>query len=242
MRGPGRRRAAALVVALALAASGCADQRERAGWDSPAAVAGALSGLERPRLPEVEPRTTALDATSRVAITVPRVYRVRLDGSVAGGAAGGGLTTEFSVGGWLLLVAPYPTGGPATTDLNVVDLGLVTDTSPLEARPGALWFGSHTSVMRQLDLGGVTPNAGPVDLVEQTADGDVLVTEVVPGLAAANALNLFAVDEGGTLGAVGAGAVTLRLDPHAAAVTGRVELVDAATGATYAAELFGTSG
>lgn len=230
-----RPRLAALGAALVLVPSGCASDRSLDAWDSPQSLRGALVATGPVRTPEVEPRTTALDASSRVAITVPQVYRVRLDGTVGAD----GLTTDFSVGGWLLAVAPYPSTGPAVNDVNVVDLGLVTDTSPLEARPGAVWFGTHTSVMAQLDLGGVTPNAGPVDLVEETADGDLLAVRVLPELAAANPLNLFAVDAGGALGAVREGALQLRFSADATTLVGQLDVVDPASGATYHAELSG---
>lgn len=224
---------AVLAVALLLTGCGGADRPAREGW-----AGSAASAPEPLRAPPETPVTRALDGTSRVAITTPRVYRVQLRGEVGRD----GFRTGVAVGAWLVVLAPYASApGPAVNDTNVVDLGLSTDTSPLDGRPGALWFGTHTSVMADLDLGGVTPNAGPVDLVSETADGDLLVVEVLPQLAALNALNLFSVDQGGALGAVGSGTVKLRFDAEASAVTGRVDLVDPASGATYSAELRGTA-
>lgn len=230
------RRLGPALLGMALALSGCGGAGVAAdGWSAGASLGGA-EPLHPPEV--VEPLTKALDGTSRVSITVPRVYRVHLRGQVGRD----GLSTDVAVGAWLLVITPYAAApGPTVNDTNVVDLGLVTDTSPIEGRPGALWFGTHTSVMGDLDLGGVTPNAGPVDLVTQSVDADRLVAEVVPTLAPLNPLNLFDVDEGGVLGAVGEGAVQLWFDEDASAVSGRIDFADPASGATYTAELSGSA-
>ena len=221
-----------LAAALLATLAGCGD-RPVEEWP-----AQSVSGVGRLQAPEVAPETFALDGTSRVSVTVPRVYRVRLDGEVSRN----GLTTPIAVGGWLLVVTPYAAATqPVPNDENVVDVGLVTDTSPLDGRPGALWFGTHTSVMGDLDLGGVTPNAGPVDVVTQAADGDLLVAQVIPELAGANPLNLFDVDEGGPLGPVREGSLQLRFDADATALTGRIDFADPASGAAYHADLTGSA-
>jgi hypothetical protein len=225
---------AVLGAALLLLASGCGD-RQLDGWTSQQSVRGALADADPIAPPAVESRTSALDATSQVAITVPRVYRVVLEGQVGRD----GLNTDLAVGGWLLVVSPYAATGPAANDVNVVDIGLRTDTSPLDGQPGALWFGTHTSVMGDMDLGGVTPNAGPVDLVNEAVDGDLLVAQVITELAPTNPLNLFDVDEGGVLGSVLAGTVQLRFDADASQVVGRIDFIDPASGAEYYADLSG---
>ena len=93
--------------------------------------------------------------------------------------------------------------------------------------------------MGDMDLGGVTPNAGPVDLVDEAVDGDLLVAQVVTELAPTNPLNLFEVDEGGVLGSVVAGTVQLRFDADASQVVGRIDFADPASGAEYHADLTG---
>jgi len=215
--------------------AGCGGQ-ELDGWTSPQSVSGALEQTDPIRPPDVAPLTKELDASSGVSVTVPEVYRVQLTGEVGRD----GFTEPVAVGGWLLVTAPYDADGTSGNDVNVVDLGLRTDTSPLDARPGALWFGSHTSVMSEMDLGGVTPNAGPLDIVTETVDGDLLVAAVIPELAPVNTLNLFDVDAGGQLGAVGEGTVQLRFSADGSAVVGQVDLVDPVTGAEYHADLVST--
>jgi hypothetical protein len=162
-----------------------------------------------------------------VSVTVPEVYRVELTGEVGRD----GFTEQVAVGGWLLVVAPYDGQGASGNDVNIVDFGLRTDTEPLDAMPGALWFGAHTAVMAEMDLGGGTPNAGPLDLVAETVDGDLLVAEVISQLAPVNTLNLFDVDTGGQLGAMGAGTVQLGSRRTGTALVGRVDLLDPVTGA-----------
>lgn len=225
----------AVVVASVLVASGCGGQ-ELDGWTSPRSVSAAMADTDPIEPPDLEPLTKALDASSRVTVTVPARYRVVLTGQVVRD----GHTQQVSVGGWLLVTAPYDAAGASGNDVNAVDLGLRTDTSPLDAMPGALWFGSHTSVMAELDLGGVPAGSGPLDLVTETADGDLLVVEVVPRLAPANPLSLFGVDADGQPGAVRAGTVQLRFAPDASALVGRVDLGDPGTGAAYHADLVGT--
>ena len=98
-----------------------------------------------------------------------------------------------------------------------------------------------------MDLGGVTPNSGPVDLVTQTAATDTLVVEVITQLAPVNTLNLFTADTAAGTSAgtdlepdhVLAGTVQLRFSPDAASVTGRLDLTDPTTGAAYGADLTG---
>jgi hypothetical protein len=227
--------AALLAAALLMSVAGCGGQ-ELDGWTSQQSVSAALERTDPIRPPDVAPLTKALDASSRVSVTVPEVYRVELTGEVGRD----GFTEQVAVGGWLLVVAPYDAEGASGNDVNVVDFGLRTDTEPLDAVPGALWFGSHTAVMAEMDLGGVTPNAGPLDIVTETVDGDLLVVEVIPQLAPVNTLNLFDVDTGGQLGAVGACTVLLRFSPDGSALVGRVDLVDPVTGAEYHADLVGT--
>lgn len=223
---------AVLGVALLLFAAGCGDQ-QLDGW----AGGQSISGPDPIRAPEVAPLTKALDASSQVAVTLPTVYRVQLSGQVGRN----GLTRDVRVGGWLLVTAPYDAAPVGANDTNVVDVGLRTDTSPLDGLAGALWFGTHTSVMGDMDLGGVTPNAGPVDVVTETVDGSLLVAQVITALAPANTLNLFEVDEGGVLAAVLAGTVQLRFSPDGSRLTGRIDLSDPVTGAEYHADLEGSS-
>jgi hypothetical protein len=223
---------AVLAAALLLLAGGCGDQQLE-GW----AGGQSISGTDPIRPPEGAPLTKALDATSQVSVTLPTVYRVQLSGQVGRG----GMSGDVHVGGWLIVTAPYDAAQVGFNDTNVLDFGLRTDTSPLDGLPGALWFGTHTSVMGEMDLGGVTPNAGPVDVVTQVVDGSLLVAEVITELAPANTLNLFDVDEGSELAAVRSGAVQLRFSPDGSQLTGRIDLVDSVSGADYHAELEGSS-
>ena len=148
------RRGTATVLAtlLLVTAAGC-DGDARESWTGQASVARAAGDADPPATRGLAAQEVALDASSRVEMTLPAAYRVEIAGEVSEG----GRTIPFDVGGWVLVTTPYDAVGSSTNDINVVDIGVKTDTSPLEGHSGALWFGTNTSIMRDLDLG-VVPN------------------------------------------------------------------------------------
>ena len=216
--------ASVLGALLLVAATGCGDA-DRESWTGQASVARAAGVADPPATRGLASKEIALDASSRVEMAVPATYRVEIEGEVSEGSR----TVPFHVGGWVLVTAPYDAVGSTNNDINVVDIGIKTDTSPVDGRSGALWFGTNTSIMGDLDLG-VVPNGAAIDVVSQRVDADVVYADVIVELSRLNTLNLYNVDtaDEGTGGAqldnVLVGTVSLRFAPDGSAIAGRIDL------------------
>ncbi len=213
-----------LGAALLVLATGCGDDKLDS-WTGPASIARAAGDTDPPTTHGVAPLAMALDASSRVELSVPAAYRVEIQGEVSEGSR----TVPFEVGGWVLVTAPYDAIGGSNNDINVVDIGVKTDTSPLVGISGALWFGTNTSIMADLNLG-VIPNAASVDIVSERVEEDVLYADVIMELSPINTLNLYNVDTadangaGAQLNNILVGTVSIRFAPDGSAIAGRIDV------------------
>jgi hypothetical protein len=211
-----------LVAVLLVAATGCGGD-DPDSWTGQESIARAVGDTAPPSMRELASKEMTLDASSRVEMTVPAAYRVEIAGEVSED----GRTVPFDVGGWVLVSAPYDAVGSGTNDVNVVDIGVKTDTSPLEGHSGALWFGTNTSIMRDLDLG-VVPNGASVDVVSERVEADVVYADVILELSGINTLNLFNVDpadgNGAELDSILVGTVSLRFADDGSAIAGRIDV------------------
>jgi len=229
--------ATGLAAWLLVAATGCGDNDHDA-WTGQASVARAVGDTDPPSTRGLASKEMALDSSSRVEMAVPAAYRVEIAGEVSAD----GRTVPFDVGGWVLVAAPYDAVGSVNNDVNVVDIGVKTDTSPLEGHSGALWFGTNTSIMRDLDLG-VVPNGASVDVVSERVEADVVYADVILELSGINTLNLYnvdAVDESGgvLLDSILVGTVSLRFADDGSAIAGRIDVggTSGAGGSTVSSE------
>ncbi len=216
--------ATVLGAALLVLATGCGGD-DLDSWTAPGSISRAAGDTDPPLTPGLAPQAMALDASSRVELTVPAAYRVEIQGEVSEGS----LTIPFEVGGWVLVTAPYDAVGGSNNDVNVIDIGVKTDTSPLVGISGALWFGTNTSIMADLDLG-VIPNGGSVDIVSERVEEDVIYADVIMELSPINTMNLYNVDTadehgaGAQLNNILVGTVSIRFAPDGSAIAGRIDV------------------
>lgn len=216
--------ATVLGAALLVFATGCGGD-DLDSWTGPASIERAAGDTDPPAARGLASQAMALDASSRVELTVPAAYRVEIEGEVSEGSR----TVPFDVGGWVLVTAPYDAIGGSNNDINVVDIGVKSDTSPLEGHSGALWFGTNTSIMSDLDLG-VIPNGASVDIVSERVEEDVVYADVIVELSRINTLNLYNVDTADVNGAgaqinnILVGTISIRFAPDGSAIAGRIDV------------------
>jgi hypothetical protein len=220
-----RRHGAATVLgtALLVLATACGGG-DLDSWSGEASIARAAGGTDPPVTRGFAPQVGVLGA-SQVELTVPAAYRVEIQGEVSEGSK----RIPFDVGGWVLVTAPYDAIGGSNNDVNLIDIGVKTDTSPLVGVSGALWFGTNTSIMGDLDLG-VIPNGGSVDIVSERVEDDVVYADVIMELSPVNTLNLFNVDTadanggGAQINNVLTGTVSIRFAADGSSIAGRVDV------------------
>jgi hypothetical protein len=217
------RAAGVLAAFLLVVATGCGGD-DRDSWTGQASITRAAGDTDPPATRGLGSQAMALDSSSRVELTVPAAYRIEIEGEVSEG----GRTVPVDVGGWVLVTAPYDAVG-ASNDINVVDIGVKTDTSPLDGHSGALWFGTNTSIMGDLDLG-VIPNGASVDIVSERVEADVIYADVIMELSRLNTLNLYNVDtadengSGAQINNILVGTVSIRFAPDGSAIAGRIDV------------------
>jgi hypothetical protein len=210
-----------LGAALMTLTAGCGSS-SLDSWTGAESMTRALAGTHPPSSLALAAKTVPLPADAGVQLTVPAAYRVSVDGQVSEGSK----VISFTVGGWVLVTAPYDDIGASQNDVNLVDIGVKTDTSPIVGVSGALWFGTNTSIMADLDLP-VIVTAADVDIVTERVDGDVVYADVITSLAPINTLNIYDVDSGQAVAQVNnvlTGTVSLRFNADGSAITGRVDL------------------
>jgi hypothetical protein len=217
------RRHAVLVVlgaALVASAAGCGES-ELDAWAGAASLARTADDTDPPLTRDLPTTALALDASSRVELTVPAVYRVMVRGEVSGGSR----AVPFEAGAWVLVTAPYDAIGGSGNDTNIVDIGVKTDPDPSLGVSGALWFGTNTSIMADLGLPAIVSRAD-VDIVTERVDGDVVYADLIQQLAPINTLNIYNVDSGvgAQVNNILVGTVSVRFAPDGSAITGRVDL------------------
>jgi hypothetical protein len=142
----------------------------------------------------------------RAGLALPSVWRVRLDGVVLDDTG----SHPVDQVAWLLVTQPYDQMPSSDNDLNLLDLGLRTDTSPLDGFAGPLWLGTSTNVAT--DLGLPTSGPGPGDLVTVSREGDTVTAEFIEGLVPVDGIGVFAVPGGTSLVVTGSVSVTFSAD------------------------------
>ncbi|MEM9610152.1 MAG: hypothetical protein AAGA99_22215 [Actinomycetota bacterium] len=188
---------------------------------------GAAPGFDEDTSPTPTPGSGTL--------SVPSQYAIRISGEGAFVNLVGGFDRTgipFVVDGDLVLVPTLDRSGISGNGVNVVDLGIRTDVSPIVGSAGALWFGTNTSVSAAI---GTSPSVGAsnVDVsIVEFDDATRTITAQLDGdafglpTARINYLNVFnlRISVLAQIYNAFAGTVTVTLSPDGSTVNGTIEI------------------
>ncbi len=227
MRGVGRGRAAGvaagLLAGVSLVTACGADPIVRPSAAGEAAVSAPADDVPPPSPPTASvPTTSTVADDQRAGLPVPSVYRIEIEGTVHNDH--GSLPVE--VVGWLLVTYPYDETAAGLNDVNIVDIGIRTDLSPLIGYAGAIWFGTNTSIARDLGIT-TTVQGADVDVVTERRDDDVVYADVIHGLTPNADFNVYDVRDDQSAAQISyllEGTVSVRFAADGSSITGRIDL------------------
>jgi hypothetical protein len=212
-----------LASAMGVAVSACGDDRAITATRSN----DAASSLPLPAVPTGGSPTSTLGEDPRAGLPVPSLWRITIDGAVSLS----GESIPVHLDGWMVVAYPYDAIGGSGNDVNLIDIGIRTSQSPLVGFPGALWFGTNTSIAEDLQIP-VILSGQDVDIVTERREDDVVYADLIDGLwtslTPTNQFNLFNVsaDQFGQfqIHYLITGTVSVRFSAGGSSITGRIDL------------------